>query len=121
MIARESSRQTGDTVTWTWLKELLEHLQAEGMSSDESDVDGYLIAYRVKTTPWRHPDISLYMERIDNTKPVERIRDDTLISTRPHANGLPEVVYDPEWIWQRTNDMPLRVSEEPFRWLGWMG
>ena len=82
----ESSKQAGGAVTWTWPKELLEHLQTEGMSSDESDVDGYLVAYRVKTTPWRHPDISLYMESIDNTMSV----DSTSISTRPHADELSE-------------------------------
>jgi hypothetical protein len=94
MIEQESLKKTGDLVTWIWLKELLEHLKAEGMTSDESDVDEYQVVHRVKVKPWRHPDITLCMESIDNTKPVERIRDGKLISTGPHVDGLPQAFYD---------------------------
>jgi hypothetical protein len=133
MIELESSKKKGDTVTWKWLKGLLEHLQGEGMSSDESDVDGYQVVYRVKTRPWRHPDIEMCMESIDEqrigvlsfsrkgSKPVKRIRDDTLISTRPHVDGLPEALYDPQWMKQPANEICLQVSKEPFQWLKWKG
>ena len=133
MIELESSKLKGDTVRWKWLKELLEHLQGEGMSSDESDTDGYQIVYRVKRRPWRHPDISLCMESIDEQRlgvvafsrkgstPKNRIRGDTSISTRPHVDGLPEALYDPQWVKETANRVCLQVSKEPFQWLKWKG
>jgi hypothetical protein len=91
MIELQSSEQKG-----AW-ERLLEHLQIEGMSSEGED-EGYQV-YPVK---WRHP------ESIDDTKPVERIRDGTLISSPQgfHDSGMR----------QTANNMSLRVSEEPFPW-----
>jgi hypothetical protein len=109
MIELESSEQNGDTVAWEWFKDLLEHLQAEGMSSEESDVEGYQVRYRVKTKPWRHPDIALCMEGIDDTKPVEMIRDGRLISTRPPADGFPEAFL--QWMRQLEHNIRLRGSK----------
>jgi hypothetical protein len=133
MIELEASKHKGDTVTWKWLKKLLEHLQGEGMSSDDTEIEGYQVVYRVKTRPWRHPDISLCMESIDEqrigvlsfsrqgSKPAKRIRGGTLISTRPHVDGLPEAFYDPQWMKQPANGICLQVSTKPFQWMRWKG
>jgi hypothetical protein len=127
----ESSKRNGDPVSWKWLKELLEHLGGEGMSSDDTDIEGYEVVYRTKTRAWRHPDISLCMESIDEqrigvvsfsrqgSKPAKRIRDGTLISTRPHVDGLPEALYDPQWTKQPANRICLHVSKKSFQWLRW--
>lgn len=132
MIDAETARN-GNVSTWKWLKRLLDVLQAEGMSSDESDIDGYQVVYRVKTRSWRHVDISLCMESIDEqrlgipsfskqgAKPVKRIRGGGSVSTRPHVDGLPKECYNQEWMSQATNKRSLRVSDKPFPWLRWRG
>jgi hypothetical protein len=112
------------------LKGLIRHLGSEGTSSDESDIEGYRVVYRTKTLPWRHPEIADCMESIEEhrlgvptfstkgSKPAERIRDG-IPSTRPHVDGLPDALYDPQWKEEPKNKTMLNVSDEKFPWIRW--
>jgi hypothetical protein len=133
LIKYESCRQNGDPTAWKWLRRLLGFLKAEGMSSDETDIKGYQVVYRVKTREWRHPDIALCMESIDEqrlgvptfskkgSKPEKRTRDIMIKSKRPHVDGLPRVCYNPQWLSNPINEMRVQVSDEQFQWMRWRG
>jgi hypothetical protein len=147
IAAYESAKGTADAKKWEWHKELLGHLKADGMSSDESDKENDQIVYRVKEYEWRNPDIVPCMESIDKqrlrvpafkrkgTKPARRsrngpssdhsdpedaaeeIRGGNLISNRPHVDGLPKACYNEKWMAKPENKVLLNVSEESFNWI----
>jgi hypothetical protein len=119
---------------WRWLLSLLKWYGAEGMSSDETSVEGMETVYRVKVLVWRR-NIDKYLDNIDNerklptqelyshsgAKPAKRIRSETnLISNRSPVPGLPIALYDNDWVEaldEHYRQMTLCVSREQFEWM----
>ncbi|KAF8229327.1 hypothetical protein L208DRAFT_1286891, partial [Tricholoma matsutake] len=56
MIQLKHEEGATDVSTWQWMEWLLRHLGKDGMSSDESDIEGELdmTVFHVKMMPWRH-------------------------------------------------------------------
>lgn len=108
------------------------------MSSEESDMEGMEIVYRVKVLVWRR-DIKRYLEIIDNerifeadsifsasgSKPIKRVRNDDeddetmLASSRKPVIGLPVELYNPHYLKEMGDqyELTLNVSKEQFRWI----
>lgn len=121
---------------WTWLKELLDVLGADGMSSDESTTENLETVYRVKRLPWRR-EMASNLEKLDRVRildktlfnsqghrPARRIRgDNNPVSDRKPKQGLPKALYNREWLDVQTEDyreLTLSVSEKSFKWLNLM-
>lgn len=134
-----------DAAAWVWMKEMIENLGYEGMSSDESEVEqeeGEVedeeallsranFAYRVKRMPWRK-DITNELDIIDSerlkdrgtyrrqgSKPVPRRRDPNAPSTsRQAVPGLPIAFYNDTWYAKLSEDRKneLFVSDRKFNW-----
>jgi len=122
---------------WEWLKEVILRLGIDGMSSEESDVDqnavGVEVAiYRVKILAWRRKmddELALIDQArkyaVKNgprgTRPVDRRRSNiNAASSRSPVPGLPEALYDSNWLSTRTREykeLTLKVTKEEFRWL----
>jgi hypothetical protein len=119
---------------WRWLLSLLQWYGAEGMSSDETSVEGMETVYRVKILVWRR-NIDKYLDYIDcerklptqalfsrsGARPVKRIRaEDNLISSHSAVPGLPDELYDAEWLQEQDEHyrkVTLCVSREQFEWM----
>lgn len=119
---------------WRWLLSLLQWYGAEGMSSDETSVEGMETVYRVKILVWRR-NIDKYLDYIDcerklptqalfsrsGARPVKRIRaEDNLISSHSAVPGLPDELYDAEWLQEQDEHyrkVTLCVSQEQFEWM----
>jgi hypothetical protein len=102
------------------------------MSSDESDVDGLQVVFRVKILPWRREKVAEYMQLIDEqrsinrdlwapqgAKPVRRLRGgptQQLISKRI-VKELPASLYVEEWKKDTRRSIILQVSQEDFEWM----
>jgi hypothetical protein len=126
-----------DVALWEWLKDVIERLGMDGMSSDESDtetnVHGIEVpVYRVKILAWRRSmeeELAVIdqsrkyatMNWVRGSRPGERRRHhDNAESGRPAVKGLPESLYDAEWLNRRSKEYreeTLLVSKEEFRWL----
>jgi hypothetical protein len=121
----------GEAPIWKWLKTVVETLGHEGMSSDESEPeeDDMDITYRVKLTPWRRV-IDKELTIIDSArkfssgfarsgaKPVRRIRDHKLLSTRPPVKGLPRSFYDDWWIQSdKKRILMVEAASTHFKWM----
>jgi hypothetical protein len=134
MIDRRHEDPNGDLRSWKWLKNLIETLGVDGMSSDESDVENEQPVFRVKVLPWRR-DVQQYWKIIDGcrftdsgifsprgSKGVQRIRGVWgPSSTRDPAKGLPRSFYDDSWFGQKDDSyrrLTLNFSNDPFEWLG---
>lgn len=53
-----------DVKTWVWLTDVLEWLERDGMSSDESVADNDIhMVYQTKVMPWRR-DIYIHTQRV---------------------------------------------------------
>ena len=125
------ARNDDDTAAWEWVLSVLHHLQADGMSSEESDKEGSEV-YRVRIVPWRRQGVVELMELIDGqkkeqqkvwksrgAKPVPRLRGSAakLISTRRHVDNLPRALYNAEWLSMAVNSVMVNVSKDDFDWL----
>jgi hypothetical protein len=125
-------RKDPDVRIWEWILDLIRHLKAEGMSSEETDVDGRGAVYRVKIMPWRRAGIADVMDIIDaerkdevknwkkqGASPFRRLRDKErqLISGRRYVESLPRALYEAEWLSKPTNAVRVNVSKETFEWL----
>ena len=55
MIQLKHEEGAADVSAWQWMEQVLRHLGEDGMSSDESDVEGELnmTVFQVKMMPWR--------------------------------------------------------------------
>jgi hypothetical protein len=120
-----------DAEVWRWLGQLLGHLKADGMSSDESATEGQEAVYRVKIIVWRHQEVDGYMDIIDHqrlvdaeiwtprgAKPGKRLRGARhLKTTRHYVDGLPDCLYDEEWKDGLVQRLTLNVSQEDFQWV----
>ncbi|KAF9491427.1 hypothetical protein BDN71DRAFT_1510420 [Pleurotus eryngii] len=112
--------QTGRSrAMWQWASEVVETLGVGGMSSEESDTDSEDKAectLKVKKMAWRR-NIDKMLQEIDDcrigakattgvfgkqgSKPMKRTRLAELVSRRQATAGLPEVLYDQEWLGKR--------------------
>jgi hypothetical protein len=118
---------------WRWIKGLLEILGSDGMSSDETSVDNVETIYRVKVLAWRRK-VEEFFEVVDRervldaalypaqgAKPVRRVRHpDNPVTERPPVYGLPQSVYDQDWIEHQSEnylELTLHVSKEQFDWM----
>ena len=116
---------------WEWLEHLLLHLTPNGMSSEDMEV-GIDKIFCVKILVWRC-SMDDYLEVIDQqhlnesgfsavgSTPIRRLQyGRTTHSSRPAPTGLPETLYDPEWL-ESTNEghreVMLLVSRDKFEWL----
>src|ERR1700722_4167495 len=67
MIKLKAGNKDNDLEVWKWFTSILEYLGPDGMSSDESSMEGVETVYRVKRLPWRR-DIAGYMDIIDGQR-----------------------------------------------------
>jgi len=123
---------------WWWIMSLLEWYGAEGMSSDETSVEGMEIIYHIKILLWRC-NIDKYLDCIDSecqqpaqelfsrsgSRPTKRIHcGENLISTCNAIPGLPIELYDTEWLKELDEDyrqLTLCILCEQFEWMNiWM-
>jgi hypothetical protein len=134
VIKSKEKDEKGDLAVWKWLLDLMQWYGAEGMSSDESSVQGMQTVYRVKILVWRR-NIEEYLKLIDNQRmqieqqichtsgkmPTPRIRTgDLLKSTHDPVVGLPAELYDEEWfkmLDENYRQLTLSVSKEQFTFL----
>ena len=137
MIAIKTDVGAADLEAWEWLKSLLDNLGYDGMSSEESCVDGAIDkAFRVKLMAWRRnidheldiidtvriKDRGLYSDR--GSKPGKRLRGTSnSLSKREPRCGLPQELYDDGWLYEMKMKRPayveetLCVSKGQFEWL----
>lgn len=135
-LRRRSDDFEEDVAIWEWLKSLLDWLGEEGMSSDDTEVEDYETIYRIRILPWRNPDVDGCMDLVDGerkipsqaiyaaagSKPIVRVRDgNQAVSDRAVLQGLPEALYNEEWICQEYHEDDwqevLSVSQGQFNWL----
>ena len=134
VIKSKEKNEEGDLAVWKWLLDLIQWYGAEGMSSDESSVEGMQTVYRVKILVWRR-NIEEYLKLIDNQRmqigqqvyhtsgktPTLRIRTgDLLKSTHDPVVGLPAELYDEEWfkaLDENYRQLTLSVSKKQFKFL----
>jgi hypothetical protein len=104
------------------------------ISSDESDTETIPPTYRIKTLPWRNPEMTVWLRTLDvlyvrsramtgrnkrGAHPHPRYPS-SMQSTRPAPYNLPEDAYDSTWL---TREPPHeredyeRLQREP--WGGW--
>lgn len=114
-----------DVNQWKYLLSLFTKLGPDGVSSDESglDGDGNEVGY-VRRLPWR-ADIEEHIKRVDyrgragikGAKPMRRIRERVgRESQREACGGLPAALYDQAWLDQQTREAKkaLCISSEAF-------
>jgi hypothetical protein len=123
--------EENDVALWTWLRNILEKLGGQGMSSDESEVgDGLEPVFRPKVLRWRRK-METELGLIDanrvgqkafgkqGSKPVKRRRHaENAASTREPVDGLPRSFYDDSWFVNRTGrDRIVKASQDEFPWM----
>jgi hypothetical protein len=133
IIELRADDDESDVAIWKWLRDVLQILGAEGMSTDESGVDDddFNVIYRVTIKAWRRPEITEYMQQIDKERlgedsgfsaqgaqPHRRVRDYTNAeSSRTPTKCLPRALYDDSWFNKNHRKFSLNVSKEQFQWL----
>ncbi|KAJ6535582.1 hypothetical protein B0H19DRAFT_1271323 [Mycena capillaripes] len=121
---------------WKWVKKLLELLGALGMSSEDAKPRKFRIGNQqvqqithiISICPWRPDEITKVLDLVDSaadgislkngTTARPRLRGEA-ISNTPPPQGLPETLYDEEWMEEGLAMDPdfkedLMVSEEAF-------
>jgi hypothetical protein len=134
MVDLKSDDVDGDLWIWKWFLKFLKRLGEDGMSSDESDMEGRESVYRVRTMTWRREEVEEYMDLIDEQPNVDReiftqqgsigyrrVRGPyNPPSTREPVTQLPRQFYDDEWLENQTTryrHSTLKVSGENFQLL----
>lgn len=127
MTAVRAENPNSDYKAWEWQRDLVLTLGPDGMSSDESDVEGKRL---VTVMPWRRREIADSMAIIDQerfnkdggfsdrgAKPTPRFRGlRNPISNRKPANELPRELYDDDWWKANHRRFALEASEDHFEW-----
>lgn len=125
---------------WEWALTVIQRLQAEGMSSDESADDAVhpgAQIYRVKIMIWRRrmEDILQIIDQarhskngiyslsgstgLTRTRPPVNVPADWPQSTRNPVEALPYIFYDQTWFHRESPDVRaavLHVTAEEFQW-----
>ena len=134
MIDLKTEDNAQDLGAWKWLLDLLDQLGENGMSSEESNIDGRtgMEVYYVKEMTWRR-DVQHEMRVIDDerhkekqlfthkgAKPVSRIRNGAKGGTRrPAPKGLAKMLYSKDWLEELSaaDRRSLEISDEKFKWM----
>jgi hypothetical protein len=111
--------------------QLLEHLDIDGMSSEESVGEpGTRRTYKIKKLPWRDQEFTAWLQRIDGL-PLKnaqqsilprrsdyrtRMVSDLVSESRPPVSGLPSSLYKAEWLQNRNPKFleKLKVQDVKF-------
>jgi hypothetical protein len=116
-----------EAATWEKVREVLTTLDANGMSSDESDYEGggSKSKTRVRSVPWRSRGITALMRGIDDNVAttnaaggqkagnpgLKRVRERLPKASRRKAKrGLPRNYYDAEWYQQLSAQERLELG-----------
>ncbi|KAJ7037646.1 hypothetical protein C8F04DRAFT_1256865 [Mycena alexandri] len=120
-----------DLPTWKFFRELLQYLGPGGMSSEEpaTEIQGGWpqSIFRVKVCGWRVSEVKSYLRLIDKagtkdrSKAFRRVDTETPGSAAP-PKGLPQSLYDPNWLASTKAENPefeeeWEVSREAFQLL----
>jgi hypothetical protein len=111
---------------WVYLNSIVETLDKDGMSSDESETeDCGLPVFQLKKMPWR-ADFSHEMKIIDEqrlagaavfthrgSKPAKRLHNAKRESVRPAVAGLPRAFYNLLWLGDQRPS--FKVSNKKFQ------
>ncbi|KAK6981384.1 hypothetical protein R3P38DRAFT_3463700 [Favolaschia claudopus] len=110
-----------DRPTWVYFVKVMQLLGKNGMSSDESDTLPTDVAavpvFQTKLCEWRANTIDAYGRGGANR--TIRIRSEEVGTSEPPP-GLPEAMYDEEWLAEQRDTRPdwvetvLRVSKKKF-------
>ncbi|KAG2138745.1 hypothetical protein BD769DRAFT_1663473 [Suillus cothurnatus] len=107
LLSDQKASQKDDLPVWEYLNSIVETLDKDGMSSDESETKDYrLPVFRLKTMPWR-ADFSHELKIIDEqrlagaavftprgSKPAKHLHNAKRESVRPAVAGLPRSFYN---------------------------
>lgn len=121
-----------DLNAWKGVVKVVNWLGQEGMSSDESDVEGLEEIYRTKILYWRHSEIDHYMDILDSQrklpnngiftkkgkKRTKRVRSsEAAISDRKPVKGMPVGLYDRTWFngLKTSERTALKASTDTFK------
>lgn len=120
-----------DLPTWKFFRELLQYLGPGGMSSEDpaTEIQGgrpYSV-FRVKVCEWRASEVKSYLRLIDKAGAKDRSRafrrvDTVTLGSVPPPKGLPQSLYDPNWLASTKAENPdfeeeWEVSREAFQLL----
>jgi hypothetical protein len=129
------AQDTGDdNTTWNWIVSLLTTLGIDGMSSDESDVEGIQMVYCVCVHIYQRAEATKVMEMIDSVtladwmrvghmrgQPprIQRRETDNPDSRQEAPKKMPRALYNNMWLSALTPQkvVALQVSKEAFKWL----
>jgi hypothetical protein len=133
LVKYKTDEDEEDAPAWQWLQRLVRTLGEGGMSSEESDVENDIeTVLRVKNMTWRRAierelDIIDHQRIVDDdifapqgSKPMKRIRSaGNPTTSRTEVDGLPEALYNKEWLAGLTQRQVerLSISDERFRWM----
>lgn len=125
-----------DLLTWEYLRDLLDRLTVDGMSSEDdsqAEVDGQTIhIFRVKFVPWRAPEIKTYLNWIDAAAHNAALKhlvgtSNPWMPSQVYSTSvvfkLPLNMYNQSWLTSMQRDRPawvektLCVSREVFHLL----
>lgn len=104
---------------WSAIEDILEQLEAAGMSSDQTDEEvsrDFKVVRKVQL-PWRHNKLNALLANIDTYHAfvgslrrgnralprIAEIRPSTSKSSRRCVRGLPKSFYDPQWLASLSN------------------
>ncbi|KAF8184618.1 hypothetical protein K438DRAFT_1766304 [Mycena galopus ATCC 62051] len=129
MIVMKTNQSAPDLAIWTYFKTVVEHLDIDGMSSEDPEVavlEGKPInVYRVRLCSWRAQPITEYLRMIDDagqqsqkTNAGPRIRNGGE-GRRAPPKGLPRKMYDEQWLAAQHPSYieELEISQEAFQFL----
>ncbi|KAG0697714.1 hypothetical protein DFH29DRAFT_878519 [Suillus ampliporus] len=111
LLSDRNATGKDDLPVWVYLNSIVETLDKDGMSSDESDIDDCEVqVFRVKSMPWR-ANFSHEMKIIDEqrlvgvaiftpreSKPAKHLHNTKRESLWPAVAGLPRAFYNPSWL-----------------------
>jgi hypothetical protein len=133
LVKYKTNEDEEDAPGWQWLQRLVGTLGERGMSSEESDVENDIeTVLRVKNMTWRcaiecELDIIDHQRIVDDdifapqgSKPMKQIRSaGNPTTSRAEVDGLPEALYNKEWLAGLTLRQVerLSISDERFRWM----
>jgi hypothetical protein len=120
-----------DVPHWKWLRNVIENLGEDGMSSEESDHGATEMTYRPTKMEWRRK-IDHELQLIDNEYrrlritqpqrgaiPAIRERGSGVVSSRGPVTGLSMAFYDETWLLSKSDEYisrTLKVSGDTFKW-----
>ncbi|KAF8134706.1 hypothetical protein K438DRAFT_1947503 [Mycena galopus ATCC 62051] len=129
--------QNTNVATWRFLEQLLEHLQNDGMSSEEVSDQEVVVGvvrvlvpvHKVLISPWRNEKIRQYMEWVDeggahlklkSAAQRTRVRVPEKSDTKGAPHKLPHSLYSEDWlagekIFDDDIETTLEISTEEFK------